>query len=252
MTDEADLENELRALGRTLIIDPPTDDLAERVLARIQAEQPGPIKRIWQWLIRSRRRLVAVIIAAVIIALGLTPPVRAAVLDWLRIGGVVIKTGPPPATSASPTAEPPPGSGPTMSIPEAQRLVEFRIAVPEELGPPDYLTVSGDRRVVSMQWATGAARLHLDQFEGTLSWVFVKQYWEDVTPARVSGREAVWLGKPHPITYVDRTGTERTEQARIAGPSLVWQGTAGASEVTLRLEGAPSLDRALAIAESAR
>ena len=76
MTDVGDLEEELRALGRTLIIDPPADDLAERVLARLQTTRPGPAKRAWRWLLRSRRRLVAMIIAAVIIGLGLTPPDR--------------------------------------------------------------------------------------------------------------------------------------------------------------------------------
>ena len=53
MTDVGDLEEELRALGRTLIIDPPADDLAERVLARLQTARPGPVRRAWRWLVRS-------------------------------------------------------------------------------------------------------------------------------------------------------------------------------------------------------
>ena len=35
------------------------------------------------------------IIALVILGLGLTPPVRAAVVEWLRIGGVLVRTAPP-------------------------------------------------------------------------------------------------------------------------------------------------------------
>jgi hypothetical protein len=191
-----------------------------------------------------------VIIAAVIIGLGLTPPVRAAVLEWLRIGGVVIKTGPAPAVS--PIPEPPHTSGTTVTVDEARRLVNFTLGVPTELGTPDYVTVSSDRRVVSMQWGSGSSRIHLDQFDGRLSWVYVKRYWEDVTPTTVNGLEAVWLGKPHPISYVDREGQERAEQARIAGPSLVWQRSAGSTEVTLRLEGAFDQERAVAIAASVR
>jgi hypothetical protein len=250
MTDVGDLEEELRALGRTLIIDPPADDLAERVLARLQTARPGPAKRAWLWLVRSRRRLLAMIIAALIIGLGLTPPVRAAVLEWLRIGGVVIKTGSPPAVS--PIPEPPPTSGPTLTLDEARRRVDFTLGVPTELGAPDHVTVSNDRRVVSMQWGSGPSRIQLDQFDGQLSWVYIKRYWEDVTPITVNGREAVWLGKPHPISYVDRNGQEHAEQARISGPSLVWQRTGGSTEVTLRLEGAPDLERGLAIAASVR
>ena len=252
MTDLADLEEQLRALGRSITIESPADDLEERVLDRVLAERPGPFRRAWRWLVRSRRRLVAMIIAAVIIALGLTPPVRATVLEWLRIGGVVIKTVPPPATGASPTPQPPPTSGPTMAVAEAQRLVDFPLSLPQGLGTPARVSVSDDRRVVSMDWGSGAAGVHLDQFGGELSWVFVKRYWEDVTPTTVGGREAVWLAKSHPIVYVDRQGMERTEQARIAGPSLVWQRTVDGSEVTLRLEGNVSLARALAIAGSVK
>jgi hypothetical protein len=250
MTDLRDLEEELRALGRTLIIEPPADDLAERVLARLQTARPGPVKRAWRWLVRSRRRLLAMIIAALIVGLGLTPPVRAAVLEWLRIGGVVIKTEPPPAVS--PIPEPPPTSGPRMSVDEARRLVDFTVGVPTELGTPDYVTVSSDRRVVSMRWGSGPFGLYLDQFDGQLSWVHVKRYWEDVTPTMVNGQEAVWLAKPHPISYIDRNGQERAESARISGPSLVWQRMAGSTGVTMRLEGASDLERAVAIAASVR
>src|SRR5215208_5627276 len=123
-----DLEEELRALGRSITVDPPADDLAQRVLARVLAERPGPFTRAWRWLVRSRRRLVAMIIAALIIGLGLTPPVRATVLEWLRIGGVVIKSAPTPATGTSPTPQPPPSSGPTMALAEAQRLVDFPLS----------------------------------------------------------------------------------------------------------------------------
>jgi hypothetical protein len=252
MIEVGDLEEQLRALGRSITVDPPADDLAKRVLDRILAERPGPFTRAWRWLVRSRRRLVAMIIAALIIALGLTPPVRATVLEWLRIGGVVIRTEPSPATGTSADPPVPQASGPSMTIAEAQRLVDFPLSLPEGLGTPAWVGVSDDRRVVSMDWGSGPGQIHLDQFAGELSWVFVKRYWEDVTPTMVSGREAVWLAKSHPIVYVDRGGTEHTEQARISGPSLVWQRTVGQSEVTLRLEGNVSLARALAIAESVR
>src|SRR5215210_252415 len=118
MTDLTDLEEQLRALGRSITIDPPADDLAERILARVLAQRPGPFQRAWHWLVQSRRRLVAMIIAAVIIALGLPPPVRATVLEWLRIGGVVIKTAPSPATGTSPSPQPPATNGPTVTVTE--------------------------------------------------------------------------------------------------------------------------------------
>jgi hypothetical protein len=97
MSSQIDLEQELRELGRTLIVAPPRDDLAEQVLVRAQTEEArqGRLSTWWGWLTSSRRRLVAAIAAALLIGLVLTPPVRAAVVEWLRIGGVLIKSAPP-------------------------------------------------------------------------------------------------------------------------------------------------------------
>ena len=66
MPSQIDLEQELRELGRTLVVAPPPDDLAERVLVRVRTEGPrrGRISTWWQWLTGSRRRLVAAIVAA--------------------------------------------------------------------------------------------------------------------------------------------------------------------------------------------
>src|SRR5688500_734528 len=99
MSEFDPLTAELRALGRTITIAPPPDDLVEQVLARLPAE-PTRRRSPGRWLLARRRRLVAVIVAVVIIGLGLTPPVRAAVIEWLRIGGVLIRTAPAPTGPA--------------------------------------------------------------------------------------------------------------------------------------------------------
>ena len=56
----------------------------------------------------------------------------------------------------------------------------------------------------------------------------------------------MWLPGPHPVTYVDRKGIERTETARLAGPTLIW----ATGTVTYRLEGLPTLKEARAVALS--
>ena len=75
MPSQIDLEQELRELGRTLVVAPPPDDLAERVVVRVRTEGPrrGRLSTWWHWLTGSRRRLVAAIVAAVLIGLVLTP-----------------------------------------------------------------------------------------------------------------------------------------------------------------------------------
>ena len=88
------LDAELRALGRTLVVAPPARR-SGRAGARPAAGRAGSAPlAAGRWLLTRRRRLVAAIIALVIIGLGLTPPVRAAVVEWLRIGGVLIRTAP--------------------------------------------------------------------------------------------------------------------------------------------------------------
>ncbi len=247
------LESELIRAGRSLAIAPPPDDLAERVLTRI-ADRPVPAGTRgaggpgwWRWLRARRRRLVAAIVAAVIIASTLTPPVRAAVVEWLRIGGVVVRTVPPPAASATPAA---PTAGQPTGLRQARASVDFPFGVPTRLGEPDRVTVSADRRVVGMDWSVNGRPVHLDQFDGTMSWAFVKQNWTKVTPTDVDGRDAVWIADPHEIVYVDRDGIERPETARIAGPALVWEATIDGRSITVRLEGVAELSTARAIGES--
>ena len=74
MADLDSLEAELRALGRTLVVEPPADDLTERVLAALPPSRRRRSHRAW--LLARRRRIIAVIIAVVIVGLGLTPQVR--------------------------------------------------------------------------------------------------------------------------------------------------------------------------------
>ena len=242
------LTDELRALGRTMTIAPPPDDLAAQVLARLPAE-PARRRSPGRWLLARRRHLVAVIVAVVIIGLGLTPPVRAAVVEWLRIGGVLIRTA-PASTGPAPTADPLPTAGAVVTLAEAQALVAFPIGVPEGLGPPERIVVSADRRVVSMDWTVGGKPVHLDQFDGELSWIFIKRAPTPLTFVAVNGRDAIWFPNPHEVAYVDSDGVERTEQARIAGPCLVWERPTAAGPVTQRLEGNLPRSRAIALAES--
>ena len=249
MADLDRLAEELRALSQTLVVDPPPDDLVEQVLTRL------PLRRRWRrpvaWLTARRRRLVAVIIVAVLFGLGLTPPVRAAVVEWLRIGGVLIRTEPRTA-GPSPTPQPPPRTGRTVTLAEARDLVNFPVGVPATLGTPDRITVSDDRRIVSMDWGSGAGQVHLDQFDGQLSWLFLKRARDPVTVVAVNGRDAVWFATAHEVAYIDRSGLERTEQSRIAGPCLIWERSLGGTLVTARLEGNLAQTEAVMVAESMR
>jgi hypothetical protein len=64
----------------------------------------------------------------------------------------------------------------------------------------------------------------------------------------VAGSSAIWFNEPHSVVVLNKDGTARTETARLAGHTLIWEhgGT------TLRLEGDVNLERAVEIAASAK
>ena len=109
-----DLVRDLAALGRgTDLPTAPaglTTDVMERVAALPTADRPA---RAWtgRWQpardrvaagLATRRRRIAVVTAAVLLALLATPPVRAAVADWFGFGGLLVETGVPGPGSAPP------------------------------------------------------------------------------------------------------------------------------------------------------
>lgn len=270
------LELELVALGRALVVDPPPDDLAELVLARItdpapvsapvaapvSAPEPGslamPASPGPTWL-GVRRRMVAVAAAvAAVLVVALVPPVRAAVLDLLRIGGVSVREVPRPSPGASSSVSRPvapkasPGAGALGSVGEASERVGFDVEVPSVLGPPSAVVLARDGRVVELTWGSGPGSTRLDAFDGTLSFGYLKSVWEAVTATDVDGQEAVWFAVPHLIEWTDRSGATVGSEPRVAGPTLVWvERDVAGGEVTYRLEGPVTLAEAHRVAESA-
>ncbi|MCO1653447.1 hypothetical protein [Pseudonocardia humida] len=247
------LAAELRRLGRAVDVPPPPPDLAAAILTRIPPRPPPPsaARRFAAaasgWATRGRRIAVAVLLA-VVLAVAAGTPAAARIAQWLGLGGVVVVQTP---GGAAPAPGPAPGAAPALTLDEAAERAGFAPAVPSALGAPDRVSVSDDGVVVSMQWAPtapGAPALRLDQFVGGPAPTFAKRYHDIVEFVAVDGAEALWLAHPHTLEYLDATGRQRIQPSRTSGPGLIWQ----RGEVTLRLEGEPDRDRALAIAGSVR
>jgi hypothetical protein len=233
-----DLARDLAALGRAVDVPAPRPGLATAVLERLSDAPAAQVSPAW-----PRRRLVALAVGAVLLALLATPPVRAAVADWFGFGGVRVERGDVPAPTADPT---PPTVAPGVSLQEAAAMVAFTVSVPEELGDPDGVEVSPDRRMVSMSWTTDEeGALRLDQFDARLDFSVLKTA-PDVFYAAVNGTDALWFEEPHEVALLEPDGTMVTHSARLAGHTLIWQ----EGLVTLRLEGDVDLGRAQEIAES--
>lgn len=234
------LEAELLALGDELDVPaPPPADVAAAVRARLAAAPPAPAPRAPAPHAPVRRRtrwkVVAAVVIAVVAITAATPQGRAAVVRVLRFAGVEFQIGdtpPPPVRTTAPI----PGEHPADTTP-------FPVRTPEALGAPERTTVADHGRVVSMFWPGG---VRLDQFDGTLDPVFFKKLgppWPDYV--KVAGRTAWWIPGAHPLGYLTREdGTELP--LRQAEPTLVWQqGTTG-----YRLEGLRTSDEAVRVAES--
>ena len=240
------LAADLAALGRSLKTPAPDAGLPAAVMARL-AETPAPQTarrrpRI-AGAVAGWRRRAAVVATAILLALLAAPPVRAAVADWFEFAGVSVRLDPTPSRSV---ASPPPAAEGTTTLVEAEELVTFEPLVPAALGSPQGVEVSADRRLLSLSWTDQkAGAVRLDQFDGRLDYAIAKTA-PRVEFTTVAGSPAMWFDEPHEVVVINADGTRRTESARLAGRTLIWEygGT------TLRLEGDLTLARAIEIASS--
>ena len=236
-THDEDLIAELRELAAFLEVPEPAD---QRAAVRARLTRP---RRPWKtWLATG--------VAALIGTVAAVAPARAAVVDavsdLLRVAGVVVeRDAAPPPVPATPSPLPSAGTG---TLAEARRAVPFTLKVPAGLGEPDEAVLAdpdqnGVPRVVTLIYRGGAVRF--DQFDGRLEPAFLKS-----APAaewiELGSATAVWLADPHPVTYIDRFGVERTATARLAGPTLIWSDGLR----TYRLEGLTTSAEAKGVALS--
>lgn len=245
------VDGALRELADQIRTAPPSSGLTTAVLARVAAE-PVPKRSAFRaatsdvaaWL-RARLRWVVTLLVALGLGGAAVSPVGAEVADWFGFHGVVVTTGVP---SPSGTPDVPPATG-GLTVEEAATLVDFEPRIPDRLGPPDAVSVSPDRRLLSMSWQSagaGAGTIRLDQFDAELSPLFWKQA-ADPVPVRVGAVEGLWFAAAHEVVVLDDSGNEETVPPRLAARTLIWaEGTR-----TFRLEGSFDKSSALEIAESA-
>ncbi|MFJ4472194.1 hypothetical protein ACIP2X_32565 [Streptomyces sp. NPDC089424] len=270
--DGADrLPEELRALGRSL--DPAgsgSETMVERVLGQILAERvpvpvsepPGPTERLRavRRRLRARRRSLTAALCGLLAVLVLTPPVRAAVIDWFGFGGVEVRYD--PSAEPSPGADVP-GCGRSVPLTQAARRVGFEPLVPKALGAPEAVSVSAlprGRFLVSLCWTERGRTIRLDQYAAGLDMTFAKTVreqpqWLSLNAGTSAGDvpdTALWFPRPHLLSFwlVDADGTRHTREERTAGPTLLWAERTQGREVTLRLEGVTARERALEVARS--
>lgn len=210
------LDDELRVLGRSVVVPPVDDELTAAVLSRVAGV---PVRK----RLRDRWRAFVAGLLVLIAGAALTPPVRATVAEWLHIGGVQavpIGTAPTSAPAA------PPVTG-RLTLQDAARVAGFKPAVPAALGAP--AGVEASTGFIAVGWANG---VRLEQFHAEVDPLYWKKYYSGLE--YVHEVDAFWFATPHELVLVNE------QRVRIAGPTLVWV----RGGVTFRLEG---VDKARAV-----
>ena len=243
----AELELELRELGAAMDY-PPTPDITGPVRWRL-AEEPSR-----RFGLRHRRRLIAVALAVLVVAVAgalAVPSARTALLEWLGIRGVrvdVVDRLPPADVTARLDL------GRRVTLAEARRIVPYElIPPPPSLGAPDAVFVrrappAGSGQVSFLYGSERRVRLLLTEFVGDIEPVLSKVVEEGATTerVRVDGEPGVWISGAHYVFYLDENGAPVRERVRLADRVLLWEHDG----LTFRLEGELTRERALRIARS--
>ena len=226
-----ELERELRALGAAIDF-PETPDIASNVCQHL----PDRTRRVW-----PRRIALAVAIAVLAVGAGFAvPQARSAVLRFFGVGAVQIEFVDrlPEVLPARPLE-----LGTAIDPGDAP----FPLLRSKLLGDPDGVFRRGD--VVTLLYGTPErVRILVTEIAGSdFTPEIGKQLastgtYVQFVPIRSSVGPGVWIqGRPHIVRFPGGP-------LRLAANTLIW--THG--ELTLRLEGAASLEQATAIAETLR
>ncbi len=233
------LESALRELAADLHVPEPSDGFTTLVMERVATEPTPRRGGVRAWLDGRKRWLLALVVGLLVVGIGVSP-VGAIVAEWFGFHGVIV-TSKEPGIRGEPSV---PTAGDTLTLDEAVALVDFQPRVPAELGEPGEVSVSRDRRLVSLSWGSGRDTIRLDEFDGTPAPYFAKTA-PDARRISLPTGDALWFPTPHEVIVLVG-GVEEVVPPRLGGQTLIWV----RGGVTLRLEGSFGLGRASAIAAS--
>jgi hypothetical protein len=244
------LDDRLRDLGTSLAF-PPTPPLVG--LVREALARPAPRRFL---LGRPLSRGLAVALLATILLAGI------AAAFGFGIGGLRLTFG-PASFSPLPSFVVGPGLGTPTSLDAARGDAGFSLRVPAlaELGQPDAVYfveppaggavtfLYGERTGYPPDPSTGIS-LVVTQFRADIDPGYFEKMIDSgvsVTSTTVNGTAAWWIaGGNHFFFYRDANGRIVNTTLRLAGDTLIWE----EGGVTHRVEGAPSLAKAILVAES--
>ena len=228
------------------------DELEKQVqrVARQMRYPPTPAIR-WQRQVRPQRIRWTRTLAALVllVAVVMISPLRASVLEWLRIGiiGFYPEDGPIPTPSMRSLID---LFGQT-TLEDAQQNIQFTLKLPADFGPPDFVyRQNGDGPAVILVWQAkeGRPAISLYQFYFGTDRPYYGKLIDQATNTLVNGNRAAWVDMPHMLVYEHEGIIRRQSSFLIQGNVLIW----AEGNVTYRLESNLTMEQAVAIAESLR
>jgi hypothetical protein len=257
-TDDLDLQEQLRALGRDLAA-VETPDLRSGVRSRIAITDGGSTRR------RGRRATIAAIaLAATIGATGVaaaaSPSLRTELRHLFDFDGVQfsVSTTPPAPGPAPHGADLQMGSRVTLA--EAQQAAGFRIALPQRVGEPGQalLLRSAAGPIVTVVYPSGPTLPRsrvtgdgaiLTEYRGSIDRIVFRKVLAGIDGTRrtsVNGTPAIFAGGPQRLFVVASDVDPYGLTPRPSSNALIWS-TGG---IAYRLEAQLPLHRLLTIAET--
>ena len=266
---DSELGAALSSLAPSLAFPEPSPNLAAAIASRVANESvpaPGRVARLRRRVARILPpRGVRRVLVVALMVLALTAVAAGAAYFGVRGIQIVFdnRNGEPSPAGSSGGSSPSPVPSPTLpglgdqlelgsptTLEAARAAVGFPVGVPPAVpgfGPP-LVFLGGDDVVqrVSFVWVKdGTPKLLLTEFNVEPYRPYIKKVvlaGGRVRNVTVNGERGYWLsGTPHEFSYVDANGLVFADASRLAGNTLVWTN----GDMTLRLEGAPTLDEAL-------
>lgn len=227
-----------------------TEDLLTRAAEKMVYPPTPPIHLSVARNKPLRLRRAAILLVTILLSLSMIPPVRAAIGEILKIGGIEIHVGqektPIPHHKTLLTL-----AGKT-TLAEAQETVPFPLYVLPEMPDEVFLQNQTGQMVIMIWLKDGQIEMALYQF---LSEFSVYKGVDDAEITSVNGRLAVWIDTPHVLWFTENKITRSRPAFLVEAPVLLWENPVTDEQgrtyhVTYRLETGLSMEETIQIAES--
>jgi len=220
---------------------PATPDLALGVRTAIESmPAPKPERRSR----RSRRPLLAALLALVAGGALATPGVGSGLLERLGLKGASVKQVRelPPAALGAPLA-----LGDRYSLADARRIAGYELVRPAALGAPQEVYVDGDAVTFVYRARSGRPILFM-QVPGSTRRYVQKLVTARTRRVRIGGRAGLLLRGRHAVVFERPGGGPVVAEPRLAKNTLLWE----RDDLLLRVEAEQPAGELLRIARSVR